>query len=114
MNILPFSFMNLNIVCFLLLFYNPVIYLHDCVSMWHHGQVSSSSTLALTDSKLLLTAIGVTALFTLHWRIGEKGTSSQISIKSWKKKKNKNAYLSLHSLNRLFESDALIIFSFFF
>lgn len=46
MNILLFSFMNLSIVCFLLLFYNPVMYLHDCVSMWHHGQVSSSSMLA--------------------------------------------------------------------
>lgn len=86
MNILTFSFMNLCIVCFLLLFYNPVIYLHDCVSMWHHRQVSSSSRLAQTDSKLLLAATGVTALFTRNWRIRDTGNSSQISIKSSKTK----------------------------
>lgn len=89
MNILLFSFMNLSIVCFLLLFYNPVMYLHDCVSMWHHGQVSSSSMLAQTDSKLLLAAIGVTALLNPYERIRDTGTSSEISIESWKTKQQK-------------------------
>jgi len=66
MNVLPFSFMNLSVVGFLLLFYNPVSCSQDCVSMWHRGQVSFSSTLAQTDSKPLPTAVGVTALFTPH------------------------------------------------